>query len=98
MLALLGGLVLSGYIGYVDLRLGTDYNMNSIAAAIVGGTTFFGGRGNLFGSAAGAALLVMLLNLVVVLGLPIHWQLAMQGLVLVMATALQGFRQFLLSR
>lgn len=98
MLALLGGLVLSGYIGYVDLRLGADYNMNSIAAAIVGGTTFFGGRGNLFGSAAGVALLVLLLNLVVVLGLPIHWQLAMQGLVLVMATALQGFRQFLLSR
>jgi ribose/xylose/arabinose/galactoside ABC-type transport system permease subunit len=98
MLALLGGLVLSGYIGYVDLRLGADYNMNSIAAAIVGGTTFTGGRGNLFGTAAGVALLIMLLNLVVVLGLPIHWQLAMQGLVLVMATALQGVRQFLLSR
>lgn len=97
MLALLGGLVLSGYIGYVDLRLGTDYNMNSIAAAIIGGTTFTGGRGNLFGTAAGVALLIMLLNLVVVLGLPIHWQLAMQGLVLVAATALQGFRQFLLS-
>lgn len=98
MLALLGGLVLSGYIGYVDLRLGANYNMNSIAAAIVGGTTFMGGRGNLFGTAAGVALLVLLLNLVVVLGLPIHWQLAMQGLVLVLATALQGFRQFLLSR
>jgi ribose/xylose/arabinose/galactoside ABC-type transport system permease subunit len=40
----------------------------------------------------------MLLNLVVVLGLPIHWQYAMQGVVLVLATALQGFRQFLLSR
>jgi ribose/xylose/arabinose/galactoside ABC-type transport system permease subunit len=38
------------------------------------------------------------LNLVVVLGLRIHWQLAMQGLVLVLAVALQGFRQFLLSR
>jgi ribose/xylose/arabinose/galactoside ABC-type transport system permease subunit len=98
VLAILGGLVLSGYIGYVDLRLGADYNMNSIAAAIVGGTTFTGGRGNLFGTAAGVALLVLLLNLVVVLGLPIHWQLAMQGLVLVLATALQGFRQFLLSR
>ena len=98
VLAILGGLVLSGYIGYVDLRLGSDYNMLSIAAAIVGGTTFTGGRGNLFGTAAGVALLVMLLNLVVVLGLPIHWQLAMQGLVLVLATALQGFRQFLLSR
>ena len=98
VLAILGGLVLSGYIGYVDLRLGSDYNMLSIAAAIVGGTTFTGGRGNLFGTAAGVALLVLLLNLVVVLGLPIHWQLAMQGLVLVLATALQGFRQFLLSR
>jgi ribose/xylose/arabinose/galactoside ABC-type transport system permease subunit len=82
----------------VDLRLGADYNMNSIAAAIVGGTTFTGGRGNLFGTAAGVALLVLLLNLVVVLGLSINWQLAMQGLVLVLAVSLQGFRQFLLSR
>ena len=98
VLAILGGLLLSGYIGYVDLRLGSDYNMNSIAAAVVGGTTFTGGRGNLFGTAAGVALLVILLNLVVVLGLPIHWQYAMQGTVLVLATALQGFRQFLLSR
>ncbi len=98
LLAMLGGLMLSGYIGYVDLRLGTDYNLNSIAASIVGGTTFTGGRGNLFGTAAGVALLILLLNLVVVLGLPIHWQYAIQGLVLVIATALQGFRQFLLSR
>jgi ribose/xylose/arabinose/galactoside ABC-type transport system permease subunit len=96
--AILAGLLLSGYIGYVDLRLGADYNMNSIAAAVVGGTVFAGGRGNLLGTAFGVALLVMLLNLVVVLGLPIHWQYAMQGTVLVLATALQGFRQFLLSR
>ncbi|MCB9420015.1 MAG: ABC transporter permease [Ardenticatenaceae bacterium] len=98
VLAILGGLLLSGYIGYVDLRLGADYNMNSIAAAIVGGTTFTGGRGNMFGTAAGVTLLIMLLNLVVVLGLSIHWQYAMQGVVLVLATALQGFRQFLLTR
>ncbi|MDX1414632.1 MAG: ABC transporter permease [Candidatus Promineifilaceae bacterium] len=98
VLAIFGGLLLSGYIGYVDLRLGADYNMNSIAAAVVGGTTFTGGRGNMFGTAAGVILLIMLLNLVVVLGLPIHWQYAMQGIVLVLATALQGFRQFLLTR
>jgi ribose/xylose/arabinose/galactoside ABC-type transport system permease subunit len=96
--AIMGGLLLSGYIGYVDLRLGSDYNMNSIAAAVVGGTTFAGGKGNLLGTAAGVILLIMLLNLVVVLGLPIHWQYALQGVVLVLATALQGFRQFLLSR
>jgi ribose/xylose/arabinose/galactoside ABC-type transport system permease subunit len=98
VLALMAGLVLSGYIGYVDLRIGTDYNMNAIASAIIGGTTFTGGRGNLFGTAAGVLLLIALLNLVVVLGLPIHWQYAVQGIVLVAATALQGFRQYLLSR
>ncbi len=97
-LAMLGGLLLSGYVGYLDLTMGQDYNMNSIAAAVVGGTTFAGGHGNMFGTAAGVLLLIMLLNLVVVLGLPVQWQYAMQGTVLVLATALQGFRQFLLTR
>lgn len=98
LMALLGGMMLSGYIGYLDLNLGLDYNTNSIAAAVVGGTTFTGGNGNLYGTAAGVLLLILLLNLVVVLGLPINWQYAMQGTILVLATALQGFRQFLLSR
>jgi ribose/xylose/arabinose/galactoside ABC-type transport system permease subunit len=98
VLALVAGLVLSGYIGYVDQRLGTDFNVNSIAAAIVGGTTFSGGRGNPLGVAAGAILLSILLNLVVVAGLAIHWQLAVQGVVLVAATAIQGMRAHLLSR
>jgi ribose transport system permease protein len=98
VLALVAGLVLSGYIGYVDQRLGTDFNVNSIAAAIVGGTTFSGGRGNLLGTAMGAILLSILLDLVVVAGIPINWQLAVQGVVLVVATAIQGMRGHLLSR
>ena len=98
VLALVAGLVLSGYIGYVDQRLGTDFNVNSIAAAIVGGTTFSGGRGNPVGVAAGAILLSILLDLVVVAGIPINWQLAVQGIVLVLATAIQGMRGHLLSR
>lgn len=98
VLALIAGLVLSGYIGYVDQRLGTDFNVNSIAAAIIGGTTFSGGRGNPVGTAAGAILLSILLDLVVVAGLPINWQLAVQGAVLVVATAIQGMRGHLLSR
>jgi ribose/xylose/arabinose/galactoside ABC-type transport system permease subunit len=98
VLALVAGLVLSGYIGYVDQRLGTDFNVNSIAAAIVGGTTFSGGRGNPLGTAAGAILLSILLDLVVVAGIPINWQLAVQGIVLVVATAIQGMRGHLLSR
>ncbi len=96
LLALVAGVLLSGYIGYVDQRLGADYNLNSIAAAIVGGTTFSGGRGNLLGTAAGVLLLSVLLNLVVVAGLPINWQYAVQGFVLIVATAIQGIRAHLL--
>jgi ribose/xylose/arabinose/galactoside ABC-type transport system permease subunit len=98
LMALVAGLVLSGYIGYVDQRLGTDFNVNSIAAAIVGGTTFTGGRGNPVGVAAGAILLSILLDLVVGAGIPINWQLAVQGVVLVLATAIQGMRGHLLNR
>ena len=98
VLALVAGLVLSGYIGYVDQRLGTDANVNSIAAAIVGGTTFSGGRGTVLGTASGAILLSILLDLVVVAGIPINWQLAVQGIVLVAATAIQGMRGHVLNR
>ena len=98
LLALVAGVVLSGYIGYVDLRLGADFNLNSIAAAIVGGTTFTGGRGNLLGTAAGVILLTVLLNLVVVAGLSINWQFVVQGAVLIAATAIQGLRERLLTQ
>jgi ribose/xylose/arabinose/galactoside ABC-type transport system permease subunit len=50
------------------------------------------------GTAAGAILLSILLDLVVVAGIPINWQLAVQGAVLVAATAIQGMRGHLLSR
>lgn len=90
--AMLAGLMLSGYLGYVDQNLGANVNLNSIAAAIVGGVAFSGGRGGVLGAAVGALLLTILINLVVVAGLPIYWQLIAQGLVLVFAVTIQGLR------
>lgn len=92
LLALVSGIILSGYIGYVDQNIGTDSNLQSIAASIVGGTTFTGGRGSLFGTAAGSILLNILINLVIVAGLSISWQYAVEGAVLVVAVAVQGLR------
>lgn len=92
VLAAVGGLLLSGYLGYVDENLANDANINSIAAAIIGGVAFSGGRGTVWGAAVGAVLLTALINLVVVAGLPIYWQLIAGGLVLVFAVAIQGLR------
>lgn len=90
--ALLGGLMLSGFLGYVDQGLGVDANLNSIAAAIIGGVAFSGGRGGVLGAAIGALLLTILVNVVVVAGLAVHWEYVVEGAVLVVAVTIQGLR------
>ena len=90
--ATVGGLMYSGYLGYIDQNLGNNVNLNSIAAAIIGGVAFSGGRGSVLGAAVGALLLTILTNVVVVAGLNIYWQLIAQGLVLILAVAINGLR------
>lgn len=88
----LAGILLSGYVGYVDNSLGANYNLNSMAAAIIGGVAFTGGRGGVIGSAMGALLLTILVNLLVVMGMDLYWQRIVQGAVLVIAVIIQGLR------
>ena len=53
------------------------------------GTLFSGGEGSFVRAAAGALLLMVLVNLIVLNGLPIAWQFVAKGLVLVAAVAIQ---------
>ncbi len=86
-LAAVAGLVLAGYVGYADQWIGRGYDLDSIAAAVVGGTTFAGGEGGIIGTVAGVLLVVTLLNLVVLLNLPVEYQMVVKGLVLILAVA-----------
>ena len=45
-LAVISGVILTGYVGYVDRFIATGLDLDSIAAAVVGGTSFFGGKGH----------------------------------------------------
>jgi len=63
-----------------------------MAAAIIGGVAFTGGRGGVIGSAMGALLLTILVNLLVVMGMDLYWQRIVQGAVLVIAVIIQGLR------
>lgn len=92
MLAILGGLLLSGYIGYVDRYLGRGFDLDSIAAVIVGGTSFAGGRGGIGGTLAGVLLVTALLNIVLILNINLQLQLVVKGLVIVAAVALYSYR------
>jgi ribose transport system permease protein len=89
LLAVLAGIFFAGYVGYVDRFLGRGTDLDSIAAALLGGTRFSGGEGSFLKAAAGAFLISGLLNLIVVSGLEVEWQFVVKGLVLITAVALQ---------
>ncbi|MFB9801424.1 ABC transporter permease [Streptomonospora salina] len=60
MFAGVGGLLLLGYSQNVYTSLGTDYMLNSVAAAVIGGTALIGGVGGYLGTVIGAILLTVL--------------------------------------
>ncbi|MEB3103796.1 ABC transporter permease [Ferviditalea candida] len=72
------------------------FTLNSIAAVVLGGTSLFGGRGGYMGTAAGAAILSLVLGLLIFWGVPSFYQNAVQGLILILALVvglLQGIRK-----
>lgn len=87
-LAALAGLVLAAYIGYVDQWLGGGYDLDSIAAAAIGGVSLAGGAGGVWGTLAGVLLIRMLMNFVLVLQLPVEYQLVVRGVVVILVVAM----------
>jgi ribose/xylose/arabinose/galactoside ABC-type transport system permease subunit len=87
-LAALAGLVLAAYIGYIDQWLGGGYDLDSIAAAAIGGVSLAGGVGGVWGALAGVLLIRMLMSFVLVLQLPVEYQLVVRGAVVILVVAL----------
>jgi ribose transport system permease protein len=65
LLAGVAGLVLLGFTGTSSLTMGNPYQLLSIAAVVLGGTSILGGRGHVLGTVAGALLLTLLTALLV---------------------------------
>src|SRR5262249_7820879 len=76
----------------VDPKTGTGLELQAIAAAVVGGVAISGGRGNLWGVLAGVVLLACIAPSLVFLKLPPQWERALQGCIILMAVAADGWR------
>ncbi len=87
-LAALAGLLLSGFVGVVDNFVGRGFELDSIVAAVMGGVALSGGRGTIPGALAGAAILVVLSNAVVMIGMPVQLQIIVKGVVIIVAASL----------
>lgn len=87
VMAALAGLFLVGYVGIVDNWTGRGYELDSIAAAVIGGAALSGGKGTVPGVLLAALILVSLFNIVVILGLSIELQLVIKGTLIILAAA-----------
>ena len=87
--AVLVGLLISGYIGFVDYQLINTINLNCIAAAVIGGTTFAGGEGGVFRTTIGVVVLACLLSFMLLLNTGNAGQLILEGAVILGAVWLQ---------
>jgi ribose/xylose/arabinose/galactoside ABC-type transport system permease subunit len=85
--AALGGLALLARTGVSGTNPGAGMEFDVLAAVVLGGTTFSGGRGGVGGNFAGVLVLIIALNLANVAGLPFAAQLAVKGAIIIAASA-----------
>ena len=74
------------------LQLGQSYELDAIAAVILGGTSFTGGIGSIWGTLIGALIIAILSNGLILLGISDIWQFIIKGLVIIGAVALDRYR------
>jgi ribose/xylose/arabinose/galactoside ABC-type transport system permease subunit len=91
LLSAVAGLELAGYVGFADQSIGAGVELDSIAAAVIGGASFAGGQGGVGGTIAGVALLTILVNLVLLVGLPTGAQLVAKAFVIIGGLALYRY-------
>ncbi|HZP18817.1 MAG TPA: ABC transporter permease [Bauldia sp.] len=85
LFAALASLYLTTQTGAGSPTIGKDYILPSVAAAVIGGISLFGGRGGLVGTVIGAFILTIIGNLVFVLSVSSYWQPIVSGVILLIA-------------
>lgn len=85
LFAAAAALYLTTQTGAGSPTIGKDYILPSVAAAVIGGVSLFGGRGHLLGTVIGALILTLIGNLVFVLRVSSYWQPVMSGVILLVA-------------
>ncbi len=73
--------------------LGAGYELDAIAAAVIGGTSLSGGEGSILGTIIGAFVISVLANGLRILSVPQEWQIVVTGTILVLAVYLDRRRK-----
>lgn len=88
---------MSGRLSSAEANMAIGYEMNVIAAVVVGGTSMRGGKASLSGTVVGALVFAVLANALNLIGVASYWQYVMLGVVLVAAIAVGNRSETVLS-
>jgi fructose transport system permease protein len=88
LLFAVGGWILIGRLASASPNVGTEYNLDSITAVVLGGTSLFGGRGSVLGTLIGALIVGVFRNGLQLAGVEVVWQGFAIGLLVLVAVSI----------
>ena len=94
LMAGIAGVLEAGWLGGVTTNLGQSMELSVIAATVIGGANLLGGAGTVAGSIVGAALIEVIRNSLILLGISTFWQGAFVGSLIVLAVAFDRIRAY----
>lgn len=89
----LAGVVIAARLNSAQPSLGQGYELDAIAAAVIGGTSLSGGEGTILGTVIGAFIISTLTNGLRILSVPQEWQTVVTGGIVILAVYLDGIRR-----
>ena len=92
-LAALGGLIVTARLDSAQPNAGISYELDAIAAVVIGGTSLNGGRGTVWGTVIGAVIIGVLNNGLVLLDVSPFWQQVVKGAVILLAVIIDRRNQ-----
>jgi ribose transport system permease protein len=88
--AALSGVIVTSQVGLAVPYQGSGYELDVIAAVVVGGVSLTGGTGSVLVGALGSIFIGVLLNGMALINVPAIWQMVIQGTVIIAAVGLYG--------
>lgn len=93
VLSAIGGLMLTAYVNTALPTAGANFELDAIAAVVIGGGSLFGGQGSVWAATLGALLLSVLSNGTQLLGMSSYAQILILGVVVIGAVFIDSFRK-----